>query len=119
MCNISHRSRLHVEIRWNAKGAFVGEIVPPLDVTGKPAEDANQCLLFNHFLAAPLLPIEELGHEEIRFLGNEEIENSQLGMKAVINAILHSALEDSKGQFLFADIQGMFLVSLSVKSRGV
>ena len=29
------------------------------------------------------------------------------------------AFEDSKGQFLFADIQGMFLVSLSVNSRGV
>ncbi|PPQ80539.1 hypothetical protein CVT26_004157 [Gymnopilus dilepis] len=100
------------EMIWNAEGAFVGEIVPRLKTFGMEAESANACLIFNHFLAAPLLPISELGHQEIRLLGNLDIENHECGIKAVINAFLHAALEDSKGRFLFADIQGKFTFRL-------
>ena len=102
------------EMIWNAEGAFIGEIVPRLKTFGMEAESANACLIFNHFLAAPLLPITELGHQEIRFLGNLDIENHECGMKAVINAFLHAALEDSGGRFLFADIQGRFIFHILI-----
>ncbi|KAF8903184.1 hypothetical protein CPB84DRAFT_1846000 [Gymnopilus junonius] len=95
-------------IEWHSESdTFIGQLVPPLKNLGCAAADQLQNMLFNTFLAAPLLDIRAKGNEEVRFVGNTDIENNKYALPAVINAFIHSALVDSAGQYLFADLQGL------------
>jgi hypothetical protein len=93
-------------MNWNVNEAFVGELVKPLKKYGQDAdEDAN--LFFSHFLATPLLPIDNALNKEVKFCGNKEICNHKDGVGAVVNAFLHATLIHSHGEVLFSDIQGV------------
>ncbi|KAF8901020.1 hypothetical protein CPB84DRAFT_1847003 [Gymnopilus junonius] len=95
-------------IEWHSESdTFIGQLVPPLKNLGCAAADQLQNMLFNTFLAAPLLDIRAKGNEEVCFVGNTDIENNKYALPAVINAFIHSALVDSAGQYLFTDLQGL------------
>lgn len=95
---------------WNVENAFVGELVNSLEESGEAAgENAN--LFFSHFLATPLLPINNKLNKEVKFCGNKEVCNHRDGIGAVVNAFLHATLIHSHGMILFSDIQGMKFIS--------
>lgn len=98
-----------MDLSWNLDDTFVGELVKPLHDRkyGEAAgESAN--LYFSHFLAAPLLPIGEKHHEEVKFCGNDNVVNYRDGLGAVIGSFIHATLVYSYGKLLFSDLQGRF-----------
>lgn len=98
-----------LEIRWNFTGSFIG------CASGiSPAPDSgtvdNRSLLFDYFLATPLLDINNTT-EERKFSGNEDAGHNTDPLGRVIDAYVHHALVDSLGDMLFADVQGLFILS--------
>jgi hypothetical protein len=96
-----------LEIKWNFAGSFIS------CATGiAPAPDSgtvdNRSLLFDYFLATPLLDINDKT-EERKFSGNEDVGHNTDPLGRVINAYIHHVLVDSLGDILLADVQGMFL----------
>jgi len=62
-------------------------------------------LIFNTFLAAPLLATDETT-EERKFSGNDEIASNTDPLGRAVDAYVHHTLVDSFGELLLADVQG-------------
>lgn len=65
----------------------------------------NRSLIFNTFLAAPLLATDETT-EERKFSGNDEIASNTDPLGRAVDAYVHHTLVDSFGELLLADVQG-------------
>ncbi|KAF8498934.1 kinase-like domain-containing protein [Gautieria morchelliformis] len=90
------------EMKWNADGAFLGTLVDKLP--DLPAEQrSNQSLIWNIFLAVPLL---EPGATERRFSGNGDTSENSDYLGIWINAFAHHTVVYSMGEYVFVDIQG-------------
>ena len=99
-------SPLFLEIRWNFAGAFIGCAAGVTPAPDSGTTD-NRSLLFDYFLAAPPLDINNETTER-KFSGNEDVGNNTDPLGCVIDAYVHHALIDSLGDMLFADVQGMY-----------
>ncbi|KAF8507357.1 kinase-like domain-containing protein, partial [Gautieria morchelliformis] len=92
------------EMKWNADGAFLGTLVDKLP--DLPAEQrSNQSLIWNVFLAVPLL---EPGATECKFSGNGDTGENSDYLGIWIDAFAHHTVVDSMGEYVFVDIQGKF-----------
>ncbi|KIJ53063.1 hypothetical protein M422DRAFT_243034 [Sphaerobolus stellatus SS14] len=100
-------------IRYNANGAFVGEVVAgddtfPLPSYGSPD---TQTMLNDAFLAAPFLDLSS--HQELHFTNNKGAEcryDDEIDtMDLVLAAFTHSCLVDSDYTVMVTDIQVFIL----------
>ncbi|KAF8487772.1 hypothetical protein JB92DRAFT_3130472 [Gautieria morchelliformis] len=90
------------EMKWNADGAFLGMLVDKLP--DLPAEQrSNQSLIWNVFLAVPLL---EPGATERKFSGNGDTGENSDYLGIWIDEFAHHTVVDSMGEYVFVDIQG-------------
>ncbi|KAF8522040.1 hypothetical protein JB92DRAFT_2827696 [Gautieria morchelliformis] len=90
------------EMKWNADGAFLGTLVDKLP--DLPAEQhSNQSLIWNVFLAVPLL---EPGTTERKFSGNGDTGENSDYLGIWIDTFAHHTVVDSMGEYVFVDIQG-------------
>ncbi|KAF5334157.1 hypothetical protein D9758_014812 [Tetrapyrgos nigripes] len=98
-------------LSWNSKDAFLTKLTQPLD---SPVDDDNTSLVFNTFLVVPLLDFGGLFVER-KFSGNNEVgKNDANRLGQVMDAFAHHVIDDSNGEFVFADIQGLVAPSKAV-----
>ena len=96
---------------WNVRDSFLEELETQLTKCGEAAgEHAN--LYYNHFLATPLLPVTNKLNKEMKFCGNDDVANHKVGIGLTVDSFIHAALIDSRGEYLFADLQGNFQKNL-------
>ncbi|KAK7018707.1 hypothetical protein VNI00_018300 [Paramarasmius palmivorus] len=97
------------EIKWNSD-VFVGTItrlLPPSKFPLEDGDDEDRSLVFDTFLAAPLLEIAGSGSEERKFSGNSQTGRNIDIIGQAIDAFAHHVVEETEGAYLFADIQGI------------
>jgi len=109
-CSVHLQTRIPLcycvlEIRWNFTGSFIGCAagVAPVPDTGTVD---NRSLLFDYFLATPLLDINNKTTER-KFSGNEDIGHNTDPLGRIIDAYIHHVLVDSFGDMFLADVQGV------------
>lgn len=90
---------INPDIRWNTEGAFIGT------ATNGWLDDTSS-LVFETFLAAPLLDISGL-YTERKFSGSTTARASIDVVGSAIDAYAHHVLVDSNGTLLLTDLQGM------------
>jgi hypothetical protein len=95
------------EIRWNFTGSFIG-CASGIAPAPEPGIIDNRSLVFDHFLATPLLDINP--NNERKFSGNEDVAHNTDPLGRIVDAYIHHVLVDSLGDMLLADVQGMFLL---------
>lgn len=92
---------MEIGIRWNSRGAFLGKVIDFwLDDTSS--------LLFETFLAAPLLDMSGL-YTERKFSGSTMAGRSIDVVGSAMDAYAHHTLVDSNGAILLTDLQGMLV----------
>jgi hypothetical protein len=84
----------------------VGTVVSELDPAPAAGDEDSRTLLFDTFLAAPLLSTTGL-YTEQKFSGNDGISENIDMVGQVIDAYAHHVLVDSCGTILLTDLQGM------------
>lgn len=109
LCRYAYHCFFVLEIRWNFTGSFIGCAAGIAPAPDSGTVD-NRSLLFDYFLATPLLDINDK-FDERKFSGNEDVGHNTDPLGRVIDAYIHHALVDSLGDILFVDVQGMFYVS--------
>jgi hypothetical protein len=87
------------DIRWNALGAFVGTVTDTF-------LDDTTSLVFETFLAAPLLDMSNL-YSIRKFSGSTTAGRSIDIVGSAIDAYAHHVLVDSDGLLVLTDLQGM------------
>ncbi|KAG6885108.1 hypothetical protein C0992_005462 [Termitomyces sp. T32_za158] len=87
------------DIKWNSAGAFVGKAI-----TCWPDEDSS--LMFESFLAAPLLDTSTL-YTERKFSGSVIAGHSVDVVGVVLDAYAHHVLVDTNGDMVLTDLQGI------------
>jgi hypothetical protein len=106
-------SKIRLELKWNARGAFVGEITQP-EVEDPPVADSEQdevsliderSMLYKHFLATPFIKCLP-GVVERKFSGTDDVGHNDDVMGRVVDAYAHHVVVDSHGEYLIVDIQG-------------
>ncbi|KAF5364774.1 hypothetical protein D9758_009288 [Tetrapyrgos nigripes] len=98
-------------LSWNSKDAFLAKLTQPLD---SPVDDNDTSLVFDTFLVVPLLDFGGLFVER-KFSGNNEVgKNDADRLGQVMDAFAHHVVDDSNGEFVFADIQGLVAPSKAV-----
>ncbi|KAG2030971.1 hypothetical protein BDR03DRAFT_877123, partial [Suillus americanus] len=100
-------------MKWNVEGAFIGTLVDPLPPRPTDGMNNNRNLLYNVFLATPLLSTSSLYHE-VKFSGNEQPGNNEDMIRCVVDAYSHHVLIDSCFETLISDIQGIIAPDHSV-----
>src|ERR1700742_4726359 len=94
-------SHVYEAIKWNFENAFVGQL------SSMPApEESKPFLPFNHFLAVPLLRIDEDNFIYTKFCGNLGVCENDTEMSDVLSAFVHFTYVQSKGTIAFSDLQG-------------
>lgn len=91
-----------IGIRWNCEGAFIGQINDTWLL------DDTASLLFETFLAAPLLDTSTL-YRERKFSGSTTAGHSIDVVGSAIDAYAHHTLVDSSGAILLTDLQGILV----------
>ncbi|KAI0719351.1 hypothetical protein C8T65DRAFT_736687 [Cerioporus squamosus] len=97
------------DIRFNAEGAFIGEIdpdalpPPPMDLN-EPSPD-TRALLYTTFLATPLVDKLE-GYVERKFSGSLQVGQNKDVIGRAIDAFAHHVLDDSQNTCILVDLQG-------------
>ncbi|KAF9047220.1 kinase-like domain-containing protein, partial [Rhodocollybia butyracea] len=98
---------------YNAEGAFVGTVTTFLPGHGLPIDDktveheaADRSLLFDTFLVVPLLQTKGL-YAERKFSGNMDTGDNNDYIGKVVDAFAHHVVEETHGQFMLADLQGI------------
>lgn len=94
---------ISLEIRYNAHGAFIGDLMHGTH-TG-----AGSSMLYNSFLAVPLLAIPSGG--EMRFTDVYGLGDDKTDMEHILTAFTHATYAHSKHSVLIADIQGEFSIT--------
>ncbi|KAG1876221.1 kinase-like domain-containing protein, partial [Suillus subluteus] len=98
---------------WNTTGAFIGKLIDLLPSAPIDGTDDNQSLIYDVFLATPLLPSGALYHK-VKFSGNEQPGNNEDLIGHVVDAYSHHVLVDSEFEILISDIQGIIAPDHSV-----
>src|SRR5258708_7529449 len=93
-------------MKWNIVGAFIGKLIDLLPPAPTDGTDDNRSLIYDVFLATPLLPSGAL-YCEVKFSGNEQPGNNEDTIGRVVDAYSHHVLVDSTFEILISDIQGM------------
>ena len=91
-------------LRWNKP--FVGKISDDDYIAEALKPSAERICLWPHFLAAPLLPFNLSGWEEVKLCGNLDVPANTSIIGCAVDAYVHHTLVDSGGTLLLADIQG-------------
>ncbi|KAG1895860.1 uncharacterized protein F5891DRAFT_1193674 [Suillus fuscotomentosus] len=81
-------------MKWNIVGAFIGKLTDLLPPAPTDGTDDNRSLLYDVFLATPLLPSGAL-YREVKFSGNEQPGNNEDMIGRVVDAYSHHVLVDS------------------------
>lgn len=93
--------------------AFIGTITEGLQSGPTDGSADNRSLIYDTFLAAPLL-IMDAETEEKKFSGNDDFTPNDDIIGRFIDAYVHHTLADSQNTILLADVQGVWsLVSLT------
>ncbi|KAG1856229.1 kinase-like domain-containing protein, partial [Suillus tomentosus] len=100
-------------MKWNVAGAFIGKLTDLLPPAPTDGTDDNRSLLYDVFLATPLLPSGAL-YREVKFSGNEQPGNNEDMIGRVVDAYSHHVLVDSDFETLISDIQGIIAPDHSV-----
>jgi hypothetical protein len=96
-------------MKWNAEGAFIGTLVDPLPCGPTDGTNDNRNLVYDVFLATPLLSTGSL-YREVKFSGNEQPGNNEDMIGRVVDAYSHHVLVDSCFETLISDIQGVLSI---------
>src|SRR6267154_4698206 len=88
--------------------SIIGKLVDLLPPAPTDGTDDNRSLIYDVFLATPLLPSGAL-YREVKFSGNEQPGNNEDMIGRVVDAYSHHVLVDSESEFetLISDIQGV------------
>ncbi|KAG1781368.1 kinase-like domain-containing protein, partial [Suillus placidus] len=101
-------------MKWNAEGAFIGTLVDPLPRGPTDGTNDNRNLIYDVFLATPLLSTGSL-YREVKFSGNEQPGNNEDMIGCVVDAYSHHVLVDSCFKTLISDIQGIIALDHTVR----
>lgn len=95
-------------LRFNATNAFVGIITDGLDDSSALSTTNEPVWPYKSFLAVPLLQFSE--DQEEKFSGNCFAVGGNTGdsVGELVDAFAHHTLEDTNGDLVFADLQGVF-----------
>jgi myosin-heavy-chain kinase len=97
-----------IGLEFNASGAFVGKLTknvgPPPSADG---EIDDQSLIYNAFLATPLLPFGKPGYVEDKWSGTNQTGNNQTSIGHILAAFAHHSVVDSNKTCLLVDLQGL------------
>lgn len=97
------------DIFWNYKDTFIGTVSDwPTNVDSDDEGDASEGLIFDTFLAAPLLSTTGL-YNERKFSGSDGIGENKDEVGLAIDAYAHHVFVDSHGTMILTDLQGIFL----------
>ncbi|EED78306.1 predicted protein [Postia placenta Mad-698-R] len=98
------------ELEWNSAGTFVGQVTselppPPASIADKD----TRSLLYNMFLAAPLLETRDIepGYKEVKYSGTDCASQNTDILGVAVDAFAHHTLVDSQGTLVFVDLQGL------------
>ncbi|KAF9456117.1 kinase-like domain-containing protein [Collybia nuda] len=96
----------------NLLGSFIGK-VPCIDAVSQIGMEDTRSLIYNTFLASPLLDINS-NTKERKFLENNNTSPNTDPLGHIIDAYIHHALLDSDMSILLVDVQGIVLGAQSV-----
>lgn len=85
-------------------GTLTRDIDPAPEVDG---EIDDRSLIYNTFLAAPLLPFGKPGYEEEKWSGTNQTGDNDTKVSRVIAAFAHHSVVDSGKTCLLVDLQGL------------
>lgn len=97
-------------MQWNVSGAFIGELEAAVPCLPINPDDDCRSLLFSTFLATAVLPSGPLFTEE-KFSGNDEAGKNSGAIGEAVDAFAHHVVVTSQGTVLFADLQGIIVIS--------
>ncbi|KAG2745806.1 hypothetical protein P692DRAFT_20741556, partial [Suillus brevipes Sb2] len=114
-CALAHDVKGLPSMKWNAAGAFIGKLVDLLPSAPTDGTDDNRSLIYDVFLATPLLPLGAL-YREVEFSGNEQPGNNEDLIGRVVDAYSHHVLIDSEHCFIsiLTDFTGIIAPDHSV-----
>ena len=94
-------------LEFNANGAFMGKLTKNIDPPPADGEFDNRSLIYNTFLATPLLPFGKPGYVEDKWSGTNQTGDNQTSIGRVLAAFAHHSVVDSNKTCLLVDLQGL------------
>lgn len=88
-----------LDIHWNTHGAFIGTVI-------NTKLDDTSSLLFETFLAAPIIDMSTNLYTERKFSSSTTAGHSIDVVGSAIDAYTHHVLVDSHGTLFLTDVQG-------------
>jgi hypothetical protein len=103
---INKLNRGMTELKFHATNAFVGTVTKEIE---QPTDDEadNRSLLYNTFLAAPLLPFGKPGYTESKWSGTNQTGDNETAIGRVLASFAHHCVVDSNKSCLLVDLQGL------------
>jgi myosin-heavy-chain kinase len=84
-------------------GKLTKDVEPPLTADG---DINNQSLIYNTFLATPLLLFGKPGYKEDKWSGTNQTGDNEITISRVIAAFAHHCVVDSNKTWVLVDLQG-------------
>lgn len=97
-----------LDLQFNAINAFIGTVTKEIEQLPTDGEEVdNRSLMYNTFLAAPLLPFGKDGYTEDKWSGTNQTGDNETTIGRVLAAFAHHSVVDSNKTCLLVDLQGL------------